>query len=578
MIGSHSALHALRLALALAALLLSHPVTAAGHPRADGARSVPPKSGHGQQVDTLSARFSHAQLADDRAIGGSHARTVSYGAGFNRVCGSNRVREIQRRLRALGYRLGPIDGLFGPRTRNAVRLLQYTLGVRPTGVVSPATLALLRERSPLPVRAVDVGTGYASPCGSARVRTVQRRLRTLGYRPGPVDGRFGPRTRDAVVRFQREHGLKGDGSIAPATILAALRPESSPRRGERQRVRRPAAPQADERAASLRPGAPVQGLADHDELPALLTGAAIVLLALNALLLLLARRRPAPERYRQPATTPAVPLTESDRGVESDSAVGGRGLRTQADASQQALALGTPIFGYVSVDERERYVDASAYEAQAKKIRAFCDARGLKLVRIVHDVEPKHGRAGTRPGLRYVLEQIAGGVASGIVVTELRRLSRSSSGLAPLLRWFEEWDAALLALDVDLETTTTGGDRTARALATVSDWDRDRLSERTRRGLEEARAQGRTGHRPSVSDLPELRERIQALRAQGMTLQAIADLLNREGVPTIRGGKQWRPSSVQTAVGYRRPIGGSRPAGLPPDRRFAKGPSQEAET
>jgi hypothetical protein len=112
----------------------------------------------------------------------------------------------------------------------------------------------------------------------------------------------------------------------------------------------------------------------------------------------------------------------------------------------------------------------------------------------------------------------------------------------------------------------------------VSDWDRDRLSERTRRGLEEARAQGRTGHRPSVSDLPDLRERIQALRAQGLTLQAIADLLNREGVPTIRGGKQWRPSSVQTAVGYRRPIGGSRPTGLPPDRRFAKGASQEPET
>jgi hypothetical protein len=38
-----------------------------------------------------------------------------------------------------------------------------------------------------------------------------------------------------------------------------------------------------------------------------------------------------------------------------------------------------------------------------------------------------------------------------------------------------------------------------------------------------------------------------------MTLQAIADELNAEGVPTIRGGKQWRPSSVQAAAGYRRP-------------------------
>ena len=42
------------------------------------------------------------------------------------------------------------------------------------------------------------------------------------------------------------------------------------------------------------------------------------------------------------------------------------------------------------------------------------------------------------------------------------------------------------------------------------------------------------------------------MRAQGMTLQAIADRLNEEGVPTVRGGAKWRHSSVQAAVGYRR--------------------------
>ena len=43
-----------------------------------------------------------------------------------------------------------------------------------------------------------------------------------------------------------------------------------------------------------------------------------------------------------------------------------------------------------------------------------------------------------------------------------------------------------------------------------------------------------------------------------MTLQAIADVLNAEGVPTLRGGAMWRPSSVQRAAGYRRPVGGVR--------------------
>jgi hypothetical protein len=43
------------------------------------------------------------------------------------------------------------------------------------------------------------------------------------------------------------------------------------------------------------------------------------------------------------------------------------------------------------------------------------------------------------------------------------------------------------------------------------------------------------------------------MRTAGMTLQAIADVLNSEGVPTLRGGAKWRPSSVQSATGYRRP-------------------------
>jgi hypothetical protein len=48
-------------------------------------------------------------------------------------------------------------------------------------------------------------------------------------------------------------------------------------------------------------------------------------------------------------------------------------------------------------------------------------------------------------------------------------------------------------------------------------------------------------------------DRIATMRAQGMTLQAIADQLNAENVPTLRGGMKWRPSSIQAASGYRRP-------------------------
>jgi hypothetical protein len=42
--------------------------------------------------------------------------------------------------------------------------------------------------------------------------------------------------------------------------------------------------------------------------------------------------------------------------------------------------------------------------------------------------------------------------------------------------------------------------------------------------------------------------KIRRLRAQGLTLQAIADELNRLRVPTTRGGSKWRPSSVRSVL------------------------------
>ena len=89
---------------------------------------------------------------------------------------------------------------------------------------------------------VGVGSGYADPDGSRRVREVQRRLIRRGYRPGPADGRFGARTRAAVVWFQVKHGLPRTGRV-DAHSIATLRerPEARSRR-LRRRPRRSAPP------------------------------------------------------------------------------------------------------------------------------------------------------------------------------------------------------------------------------------------------------------------------------------------------------------------------------------------------
>jgi len=61
------------------------------------------------------------------------------------------------------------------------------------------------------------GRGLTSPHGSRAVRGLQRQLTQLGYRPGPIDGRYGPRTRDAITWFQTKHGLTPTGTATATT-------------------------------------------------------------------------------------------------------------------------------------------------------------------------------------------------------------------------------------------------------------------------------------------------------------------------------------------------------------------------
>jgi Putative peptidoglycan binding domain len=91
------------------------------------------------------------------------------------------------------------------------------------------------------------GAGYGTERGSTAVRGLQLRLRTLGLRPGPIDGLFGPLTRGAVLRFQRAHGLVADGLVGAHTRNALVA-------GPTGRTSRPSGADRREHAARDRAG------------------------------------------------------------------------------------------------------------------------------------------------------------------------------------------------------------------------------------------------------------------------------------------------------------------------------------
>lgn len=52
------------------------------------------------------------------------------------------------------------------------------------------------------------------------VEALQKKLLGQGINPGPIDGVFGPKTEDAVKRFQERSGLSADGIAGPNTFGA----------------------------------------------------------------------------------------------------------------------------------------------------------------------------------------------------------------------------------------------------------------------------------------------------------------------------------------------------------------------
>lgn len=217
---------------------------------------------------------------------------------------------------------------------------------------------------------------------------------------------------------------------------------------------------------------------------------------------------------------------------------------------------------YIRVSTEEQVTHGNGLDAKRADLERAAEFARWRILELVVD-EGRSGKDLARPGLKRALELIAAGKADGLAVAKLDRLSRSVIDAGQLAEWFQAAGARLVALDLNIDTSTPSGLMVLHVLAAVAQWERETIAQRTRDGLAVLRSKGLPTGRPAVADMPELSGRILAMRMNGITLQAIADTLNAEHVPTMRGGSRWRPSSVQSAAGYRRARPRHKPAELP---------------
>ena len=209
------------------------------------------------------------------------------------------------------------------------------------------------------------------------------------------------------------------------------------------------------------------------------------------------------------------------------------------------------VYGYASVPASDGNMIDGELSGQAEAIARECERLGLDLIQIITEREPVRRRRLSRPGLEFALSRIKAGDGDALVVLDLSRLTSSAVQLGAILQWVVGHGLRLVSVAEEIDTAEPSGRVAVKTLIAVSNRERARITKRTRRGLEGAR-EAAPRRRPAVTDDPDLRERIRLMREQKMSLQAIADALNAEGVPTVRGGVKWRPSSLQAATGYRR--------------------------
>jgi peptidoglycan hydrolase-like protein with peptidoglycan-binding domain len=146
------------------------------------------------------------------------------------------IREVQEILTDLRLYAGPVDGISGPVTRDAIAHYQRVVGLEPTGRIDDALLRHLgatgsvaakppvpepRPKAPEMTAAIPDGSGAARPAEAIAMR-IQAGLRAFGNDQIEIDGIVGAKTEAAIREFQSLFGLPVTGKADPS-VLAKMR-------------------------------------------------------------------------------------------------------------------------------------------------------------------------------------------------------------------------------------------------------------------------------------------------------------------------------------------------------------------
>lgn len=135
--------------------------------------------------------------------------------------------------------------------------------------------------------------------------------------------------------------------------------------------------------------------------------------------------------------------------------------------------------------------------------------------------EKMTGTKRDRPELNKLLDRLMAG--DTVVVESLSRLGRSTKDLIELVELFEKKQVHLVSLKEQIDTSTPAGKLLFTLMSAIAQFERDVIAERTREGLNAARARGRIGGRPRTSQ-QKVRQAVKLYQTGQYSVREIEEL------------------------------------------------------
>lgn len=226
--------------------------------------------------------------------------------------------------------------------------------------------------------------------------------------------------------------------------------------------------------------------------------------------------------------------------------------------------------GYVRVSTVEQKSQGVSLEAQAEKIELQAKLSDYELIDSIIDAGMS-AKSLNRPGIKTIIQMVKAKEVDSIIIYKLDRLSRNVSDLNYLIQLFNKYGVNLIAVKDAIDTQSAGGRMVINMLATISQWEREVIGERTSEALAYKKAQGQKtggsvpfGYRisgytskgnsevsskmiPILEPEPTEQEAlklIKKLKNKGYSLSAICRELEKRSIKTKTGRNKWNHNTI----------------------------------